>query len=573
MKVPNVPPRRPWRTALGLAAGLTLASCGGESLEAGHAGARRGRTMASAMINNPAPGAVTMPAPAALVGGSPSGAEAVRSALTVTGGPTQTLILYDTSGPWGALGELYAMGTANLVSHFGGYTTKPVNTYACGDTEAFTATIYLGSTYDEPLPPCLLDDVRTTTRPVLWSFFNVWKLVEREGYNAFVERTGWVPTALDGAKISEVVYKGRTLARYGANAAGVMNGVIFDPARVQVLAEAVRPDGSRFPWAIRTGNFTYLGEIPFSYMSEEDRYLAFADLLFDLLDPTRAERHRALVRIEDINPETNPAQLRAIADLLHGQGVPFGFGLSPEYLDPLGVYNGGVALTTKLKKNTPIVDAIKYMIARGGVLVLHGLTHQWSGAINPYTMVTGDDTEFYRTIENPDHSVTYAGPLPEDSVPWAKKRMTDANKAFQGATLPAAAIFEFPHYAASSNAYRAVAQTFTTRWDRTLYFGGTLTGQPANHDRMFGQMFPYVVKDVYGTKVLPENLGNVEPEDFYGYPARRPAQIIDAAARNLVVRDGVVGFYFHPFFDIELLRETVNGIRALGYTFVNPSTL
>jgi hypothetical protein len=40
-----------------------------------------------------------------------------------------------------------------------------------------------------------------------------------------------------------------------------------------------------------------------------------------------------------------------------------------------------------------------------------------------------------------------------------------------------------------------------------------------------------------------------------------------------VVRDGFASFYFHPFFDLSMLRETVDGIRALGYTFVSPASL
>src|SRR3954469_20788537 len=32
---------------------------------------------------------------------------------------TSTLVLYDTTGPYGFLGELYAMATANLAGHFG----------------------------------------------------------------------------------------------------------------------------------------------------------------------------------------------------------------------------------------------------------------------------------------------------------------------------------------------------------------------------------------------------------------------------------------------------------------------
>jgi uncharacterized protein YdaL len=81
------------------------------------------------------------------------------------------------------------------------------------------------------------------------------------------------------------------------------------------------------------------------------------------------------------------------------------------------------------------------------------------------------------------------------------------------------------------------------------------------------------VRDVYGTRVIPENLGNIEPEPFHIFPARFPADILHAAENNLVVRDGVAGFYFHCFFDIQYLKDTVDGLRSLGFTFASPNEL
>src|SRR3954463_9959817 len=71
----------------------------------------------------------------------------------------QALVLYDTTGQWGNLGELYATEIANLVGHFGGYTAEPVTKYTAGQLAKYTATIYVGSTYDEALPTAFLDDV------------------------------------------------------------------------------------------------------------------------------------------------------------------------------------------------------------------------------------------------------------------------------------------------------------------------------------------------------------------------------------------------------------------------------
>ena len=90
---------------------------------------------------------------------------------------------------------------------------------------------------------------------------------------------------------------------------------------------------------------------------------------------------------------------------------------------------------------------------------------------------------------------------------------------------------------------------------------------------MVGQFFPYVVKDVYGTKVLPENLGDVSPDPWFIYPARLPADIVAAGQKNLVVRDGFASFFFHPYLDISYLQQSVTGLQAAGYTFVSPASL
>jgi hypothetical protein len=81
------------------------------------------------------------------------------------------------------------------------------------------------------------------------------------------------------------------------------------------------------------------------------------------------------------------------------------------------------------------------------------------------------------------------------------------------------------------------------------------------------------VRDVYGTRVLPENLGNIRPAQFHMSPPRLPADIVNAAEKNLVVRDGVAGFYFHCVYDLQYLRDTIDGLRALGYAFVGPNDL
>jgi uncharacterized protein YdaL len=482
----------------------------------------------------------------------------------------RTLVLYDTGGPWGWLGEVYAMQTANLVSHFGRWDAKPVRQYRSGDIDGYSALVYLGSTYDERLPKAMLDDVLGVRKPVLWVADNILQLSQRAG--DFAARYGWEPVQYDRSRVAEVRYKGRSLTRWSRQDAGIMLCRVADPRRATVLAHAVRAAGSAFPWAVRSRNLTYVAEQPFTYTSETDRVLVFADLLFDLLAPKTSERHRALVRLEDIHPRSDPEELRAAADYLHAKGIPFGFGVSPYYRDPQGHEDEPYEL---LLRNAPeVVSALRYLMQRGGVLVGHGYTHQWDGASNPYNGMTGDDVEFYRVTESADGDVKLHGPLPGDrTVNWSERRMIAANEEFGAAGLPEPRIFEFPHYYASPRAYRAAAHRFPVRWERATYFSGVLTGKPPRYDRSEGQFFPYVVRDVYGTKVLPENLGSIAPSTWHSYKARGPEDLVRAAQANLVVRDGIAAFYFHPFLDLDLLKETIEGIEALGYKFVDPASL
>ena len=77
-----------------------------------------------------------------------------------------------------------------------------------------------------------------------------------------------------------------------------------------------------------------MGEIPFSYISESDRYVAFSDLLFAALEPGAATTHQGLVRLEDVDPTANPTVLRQFADYLYSQHVPFSVGSSPSTPTP-----------------------------------------------------------------------------------------------------------------------------------------------------------------------------------------------------------------------------------------------
>jgi uncharacterized protein YdaL len=505
-------------------------------------------------------------------------------------------VLYDITGDYGWLGELHAQMAANLASHFGQVTAVPAGSYTAGRLLAFTAVVYVGTTYDEPLPAALLRDLRTTELPVLWSGLNIWQLSGKPRTttnDAFVRRYGWDPATspIDTVDtVSSVTYKGRRLARSPLNRSGLVVPRRSGATPLTILAtgqctSTTAPAGQcrageDLPWAVRSANLTYVGENPFAYVSEDDRYLAYADLFFALLAPREKPTRKAAVRLEDVSPTSDPAAIRAFADYLHAAGVPFQIGVIPLYLDPTGALNGGRPQQTPLADEPEVVAALRYAVDRGATLVQHGYTHQYGDVANPYDGVSGDDFEFYlaRCSANADPPyqfqscqtgswVRLVGALPQDSEDWTAERVRAGRTVLTDAGLSAPRIFETPHYTATAAAYRGVLKAYPTRYERELLFGGALRagGDPT---RSIGQFFPYRVNDVYGGTVLPENLGNFEPLPFNQHPPRLAADLVHNAEANLVVTQSVASFFFHPIYPLADLKATVEGIQRLGYTFV-----
>ena len=530
---------------------------------------------------------------------------APSQAVTWGSGSATTLVVYDTTGTWGWLGELYAIAGGNLASHFGQVTAEPVVNYVAGQVNNYTSTIYIGSTYNEPIPVAFLNDVLSTTHPVIWAADNPWQLSGTAGSaadQAFIAKYGWDPSTSYFDTTDNPVtisYKGQTFTRNSANGANVLAPHVITASAVTALAQAnctnsagaptncapiAQTTGTSFPWAIRSANLTYVGEVPFSYMSETDRYVAFSDLLFPALAPSAQPSHRALVRLEDVSPASDPTALRNIANWLSSQHVPFSVNVIPEYTDPNGFYNNGTPQTITLAQAPSVVSALKYMLSHGGTLNDEGFTHQYSNVANPYDGVSGDDAEFFRaqcsTTQNPPYNfqapcqntdwVIWNGPLPGDSQSWAAGRAQSAKALFTQAGLPAPTVWVTPHYFATAADYAGIDSVYPTRFEREIFASGQLSGTP-DYTRIFGQFFPYVAHDVYGETVIPENLGDYEPTATNNNPPRTPADIIHNAQVNLAVTQGVASTFFNPDDPLSALQQIVTGIKNLGYTFVSTS--
>ncbi|HUV13922.1 MAG TPA: hypothetical protein VMY18_09760, partial [Acidobacteriota bacterium] len=221
----------------------------------------------------------------------------------------QVLILYDVddSISWGWIGEIHARMLANLLGHFPlPYSMKPVSEYTEGEILAHKTTFYLGSLYGSDLPPAFLSDVETTENTVCWFKYNMEQI---DSSFVLLQGTG------------SVYYRGKTFTKNPADLE--LGSISCQPGECVTVARAPVSGGWNIAYILEKANLWYVADLPFSYISEEDRYLVFADALHDILGVTHSHLPRALIRIEDVDPTYPPDVLMNIADYLYSRGVLF----------------------------------------------------------------------------------------------------------------------------------------------------------------------------------------------------------------------------------------------------------
>ena len=424
-----------------------------------------------------------------------------------------------------AEGYLGAHYIENLLGHFGlrGEMIRMAD-YRPGQAARYRAAFYIGSVPSVSLPQAFLKDVMSSSQPFCWLGLHIEQLLaspegRRFGFRYLGRqgnRAGW-----------RIEYKDTLFPRDDLN----LNFVEpVEGRQVEIQATAVRNDNKRLPYALRQNRFWYFADAPLEGR-EASRYLIFCDLLHDILEIDHRPQPQALVRLEDISAEAEPADLRAAADVLGRRHIPFQMAVIPLYRNP------GDNVEMRLSDRPKVVEAIHYMIDRGGTPVMHGWSHQ-------YHTATGDDYEFWDGIKN--------SAIAGDSEHEMRNRI-DSGMAelFANNIFPVA--FETPHYAASPVDYHAMEQEFSLFYERTM---------PTPHLSSI-QYFPYPVIDEFGRQVVPENLGYLPEEK------PDPKVVIENARYMRVVRDGIASFYFHPFLDAKLLDDALRGISALGYRFVS----
>ena len=486
--------------------------------------------------------------------------------------PARTvLVLYDSAGAMGSIGKVYAIQLENLLRHFSvTVTRREVERYKRGLLERYDVTMYMGVFYQKSLPRDFLHDVMRTEKTICWINQNLWHFDWHWQGNTqvlpFRAKFGFAYTGNSNGGYQRVLYKGVLLEK-SADDPQIQFVNIIEPTRVIVHARAQHDAGDTVPYILQSANFWFVADNPFTHVGNADRYLAFADLLHPVLGHYHAEEHRALVRIEDVAPNTSPQLLREIADALSARGIPFLISVIPEYNDPTGRYNNGVPQSFTMSERPEFIAALHYMTLHGGQIVCHGYSHQSGSLENPLSGVSGEDAEFFRMVKQVDGSLMYAGPLLHDTAAWSYQRVQRAVTLLEKHDLTPIG-WNTPHYAASEQSYQQIARLLPVTFCRGLYFASQKKGQTPV---FLQQLTPYIIKgDAYNFTRIPETLGYLDPVGILSYYSpSMPEDIASRARANLVVRDGWASFFYHPMLCMSYLTETIDLLRQQGYTFVS----
>jgi uncharacterized protein YdaL len=215
-------------------------------------------------------------------------------------------IFYDqTENPTYSGGRQDAITLQGLLIFFPEFAQiiRPVESYQPGDIERCPVNFYIGSYRDNPLPDSFLQDFVHTKKNVAWIGYNVWQLRENLPTSLGLEFLGFTidpddrkPSFFRDILYKGATYKGGTLTTRRTSVVGspVNEQVIvkaLDLGRTQILAESKdRNSAFAIPYIVRTNNYFYVADIPFTDRQRGDRYLVFVDLLFDILG-AEPQRH------------------------------------------------------------------------------------------------------------------------------------------------------------------------------------------------------------------------------------------------------------------------------------------
>ncbi|WP_176222273.1 polysaccharide deacetylase family protein [Tuberibacillus sp. Marseille-P3662] len=308
-----------------------------------------------------------------------------------------------------------------------------------------------------------------------------------------------------------------------------------------------------YPLFVQRQSHFYFGRVdlygPFSVFLGKGLHHVFKDKIMEI--------HPAYIRLEDVDPMENPERLMKIAKFLKQKHIPYMVAVIPVYKNPKT--HESVHYSDKPK----VVKALRYMQKNGGSIVMHGYTHQFRKGVtgegfefwdvNNNTPIVGPPDQKHKTKDdftNKSSYKAYKAKQRQFEKDYITKKLTKGIQELTSNQLYPLA-FEAPHYTMSLEGYKIVSNYFST------YVGQI---QLSNKNWKISGTSPYITRPSFlnNMLLLPETIGYVPENDKNAIP-----KMMKKANQNMIVKDGVVAGFYHPYLGLDRLKKLVNNMEEI----------
>lgn len=310
-----------------------------------------------------------------------------------------------------------------------------------------------------------------------------------------------------------------------------------------------------YPLMMKHGNTAYFASTSFS----SPLSLFAAEAFHDVFGIPHQPGHLALLRLEDVHPQSDPKLVLEAGSYLADKGIPYVIALIPVYT------NSETKELVHLKDRPELVEVLRTLQRRGASITLHGYMHYYRDS------ETGEGSEFWdmennTPISKPPEDTTplkkryewpsqeeyeqYQASLAQYEETYIKSRIESGIKELTELGLVPVA-FEAPHYNMSQSGYQITSRYFS-------YLLGQVQFNQTDWHQMGAPPFISNPAFLHGMTLLPETVGYYDPN------SPTPMQDIRENAQQVsFVRDGVIGMFFHPYLGAEPLKEMIAYVETL----------
>lgn len=241
----------------------------------------------------------------------------------------------------------------------------------------------------------------------------------------------------------------------------------------------------------------------------------------------------AYIRLEDITAgdeyieDIKLEKFRVAADYLASVKIPFHIAWIPRFIDPANKIDNDISIDYNIA-NAHFLFTLEYLLEKGGIIGLHGYTHQYGEE------VSGEGTEFSDTRNDDEISI--------------RRRIEAAINTAKKLELPVS-FFESPHYASTAYQQSIYESYFNIIYEGCVgIWGEKIVISPRNHKTLY----------------IPTPLGYVQGENGTEDMINRI---------KLLEKKVLPSLFYHPYKEFDYITFLDSDERFLKYSYSDTSPL